>query len=118
MKQTLRAAGSILVVCAFLVFLGFGVGSAVVAPSHALVFADASQNVYIAPPCVSREKWLLYPRMTIEQVHKLKLDPEPKCRDKGAFTQEARSLSGQLFETIGLLPPLKSRWNSDGTWNW
>jgi|SRR3989344_3886441 len=118
MKQAMTLVGSILGVCAFLLFLGFGIEGSVFAPNNALVFVDVNQNMYLAPPCVPREKWLLYSRMTIEQVHKLNLNPEPKCRDEGAFTQEDRSLSGQLFEKLGLLSSPKSRWNPDGTWNW
>lgn len=88
------------------------------APEYALVFIDASYNTYIAPPCLAREKWGAYPQITIAQAYKLKLNLEPKCRDDGGFVQEDRSLAGVMLEKVGLLSPLKSRWNPDGTWNW
>jgi hypothetical protein len=118
MNQFLKLSSTVLGIVVLLVFAGFGIGSSKVAPEYALVFVDASQNTYIAPPCLAREKWVLYPQLTIEQAHKLKLNPEPKCRDDGGFVQEDRSLTGVMFEKLGLLSPLQSRWNADGTWNW
>ena len=118
MKRTLQSASVIFGIFAFLVYLGFGIGSTIVAPGHAFVFADAEQGMYIAPPCLSRENWSLYQQVTIGQARKLKLIPEPKCRDEGGFTQEGRSLSGNILEQLGLLSRLQSRWNPDGTWNW
>ena len=40
------------------------------------------------------------------------------ARTKAGFSQDGRSLSGKLMERLGMLPPLPSRWNPDGTWNW
>src|ERR1035441_1611544 len=100
MKQARRLVAAILGVCLLLLLVGFGIGSAAPVPNNALVLVDA--NLYLAPPCVPREKWPLYLRMTIEQVHKLNLNPEPKCRDDGFFQQEGRSLSGYVLEKIGL----------------
>ena len=48
----------------------------------------------------------------------MKYSPDPQSRDNGDFTQEGRSLSGKFLESIGILPPLQSRWNKDGSWNW
>lgn len=118
MNQLLRVGSTFLGVFVFLIVIGFGIGSSKVAPDNAVVFINASQNTYIAPPCIARERWALYPRITIEQAYRLKLNPEPKCRDDGGFVQEGRSLTGSMFEKVGLLSPLKSRWNLDGTWNW
>ena len=118
MNQFLKFGSTVLGICVLLVFVGFGIGSSKVAPEYALVFVDASQNTYITPPCLARDKWMLSPRFTIEQAHKLKLTPEPKCRDEGGFVQEGRSLTGVMFEKLGLLDPVQSRWNPDGTWNW
>lgn len=118
MKEALRLVAAAVVVCAFFLFAGFGIGGSLVAPNHAIVFVDANQNVYIAPSCVPKEKWPLYPHLTIEQADKLKLSPEAACRDAGGFIQEGRSLTGHLFQKIGLLDPPDSRWNADGTWNW
>lgn len=118
MNKVLRLGSTVLGVCAFLVFLGFGIESSKVAPDYALVFVDENQNLYIAPPCLSREKWMLYAHLTIGQAHKLNLNPEPKCREESGFIQEGRSLTGVMLEKFGLLEPMGSRWNSDGTWNW
>jgi hypothetical protein len=103
-------------VCA-LVLLGFGIGSSIGMPDHAVVIVDADRKLYLAPPCVS-EGMRYFPRLTIAQARKLGFQPEPSCRDQEGFVQEARSLSGIWFERLGLLNPLPSRWNADGTWNW
>jgi hypothetical protein len=130
MKTTMQYIGFVLGVCAFLVWLGFGIGSSRTVPEHALVFARPAQNVYVAPHCISTQEIrdlakdplmgerIISLTMTIGEAHKLKLLPDPKCRDEGGFVQEGRSLSGMLLERIGLLSPLESRWNPDGSWNW
>ena len=102
---------------ASLFFLGFGVGSSVTAPSQALVYVDSTSKTYVAPSCM-RDLDLKLAMMTIREARNFNFSPAPECRDSGGFIQEARSLSGQVLENIGLLPRIKSRWNSDGTWNW
>lgn len=59
-----------------------------------------------------------YRLTTIKEVHALKYTPDANSRDNGDFIQEGRSMSGILLEKVGLLPPLKNRWNKYGTWNW
>lgn len=113
-----QGGGISFVVCAVLLYLGFGIGSTIVSPDNAIVFAPSSEQVYIAPPCLSQEERSVIPQLTIGQARILKLNPDPKCRDEGGFTQEGRSLSGKVLEQLGLLGRMPSRWNSDGTWNW
>lgn len=116
--QTLRTLIAYVAVGAgFLLFLGFGINSSVVAPDHAIVIVDAVTKSYFAPSCVSVETQLA-PRITIGEARRLGLNPDSTCRDAGAFVQESRSLSGQLLETMQVLCPLRSRWNADGSWNW
>jgi len=103
----------------FFFSIGFGVGVSKSPPKHAVVFVDSTEKTYFAPPCVKGlgERTTLT-ESTIGKVYSLKLNPDPECRDTGAFLQDARSLSGQLLQKIGILNPLKSRWNIDGSWNW
>ena len=42
-------------------------------------------------------------------------DCEVQCNKK---LQDGRSLTGHYLEKIGILTPLRSRWDKDGTWNW
>lgn len=103
----------------FFFSIGFGVGVSKSPPKHAIVFVDSAEKTYFAPPCVKAlDERTTLTESTIEKVYKLKLNPDPECRDTGAFLQDARSLSGQLLVKIGALEPLKSRWNTDGSWNW
>lgn len=103
----------------FFFSIGFGVDVSKSPPKHAIVFVDSTEKTYFAPPCVKGlgERTTLI-KSTIGKVYKLKLNPDPECLDTGAFLQDARSLSGQLLVKIGVLEPLKSRWNIDGSWNW
>ena len=52
------------------------------------------------------------------EARKLKYEPDKKCQDEAGFSQDDRSLTGRICERMGMLPPLPSRWNKDGTWNW
>ncbi|KXK03263.1 MAG: hypothetical protein UZ03_NOB001001674 [Nitrospira sp. OLB3] len=99
-----------------LFFLGFGIESSVVAPEYAMVLVDPLNRVYLAPQCLSETQNRLA-RTTIREARKAGLQPDPACRDTGAFRQDTRSLSGMLLENIGILDPLKPRWNKDGSWN-
>lgn len=99
-----------------LFFLGLGIESSVVAPEYAMVLVDPLNRVYLAPQCLSETQNRLV-RTTIGEARKAGLEPDPACRDTGAFTQDTRSLSGMLLENIGILDPLKPRWNKDGSWN-
>ena len=56
-------------------------------------------------------------KITIGEARKAGLKPDPTCRDAGGFTQDVRTPSGMLLEKIGILDPLKPRWNKDGSWN-
>lgn len=101
----------------FLFYLGFGIGASVAVPEHAIVIIDTNKKLYFAPPCVP-ERMRYFPLITIGQARKLGFNPDAACRDAGGFVQEARSLSGQLLQKLGVLSLLRSRWNADGSWNW
>jgi hypothetical protein len=85
-------------------------------PDNALVLLDDQHKTYFSPSC-AHEKKTLRPA-TAAEVRRLKYEPDKACREKTGFSQDSRSLSGKLMERLGLLPPLPSRWNKDGTWNW
>ena len=96
-----------------------GIRSNKAPPKNTIVFVDNDTHTYIAPPCVTAQKdWTHYSRMTIEQAEKLNFNPNPVCRKHGVFEQEDRSLGGHVLEKIGILKPLPSRWNPNGSWNW
>ena len=101
----------------FTLLAGLGCPSTNTMPSNAEVFVEDDAKTYFAPPCLEQDRPSLR-ATTADRVHSLKYRPDPKCRDEGGFTQDGRSVTGILFEALGVLPPLPSRWNSDGTWNW
>ncbi len=118
MQRILRITKNAAIVAGAILFLGLGIGTGVGAPDHAIVFIDPKNKVYLAPPCLEREKAETFSRMTIRAARKLNLTPDPTCRDASGFTQDGRSLTGIFLEKLGILGPLPTRWNADGSWNW
>ena len=103
-------------VAGLLILLGFGVGSYSSTPGHAVVLVSDVTKEYHAPPCVSDAR--IFKMATIAEARALGYKPNPQCRDADGFVQESRSLSGSMLEWVGVLEPLPSRWNEDGSWNW
>jgi hypothetical protein len=109
---------SIFSVVAIVIVSGFGIGSSITTPNHAIVFVDENTATYLSPPCLPQEEWRFYPEMKKGDMKNLILVPGKACIDSGGFVQEGRSVSGIILESLGVLGPLKSRWNTDGSWNW
>jgi hypothetical protein len=86
-------------------------------PDNAVVLLDDQSRTYVSPGCANQEKKDYRPSRAAE-AQKLHYEPDKTCQDSGGFRQEQRSMSGNFLVRIGLLPPLPSRWNADGTWNW
>jgi hypothetical protein len=114
-----------LVLVGLLFWLGFGIRSMKGAPPHAMLYVDDARRTYASPPCVtsgSIEADMTGRRVTHAQARTLGYRPDDECRnydaEGGGFLQEDRSLSGHALQWLGVLGPLPSRWNPDGTWNW
>jgi hypothetical protein len=86
-------------------------------PDNAIVLLDDQNHTYLSPQCANQEK-KEYPLVTAAEARKLKYEPDKKCQDGKGFRQDTRSLTGNFMARLGMLPPLPSRWNPDGTWNW
>ena len=95
-------------------------------PAHAIVYVDrlADDLTYFAPPCLvdphlarKVEAGTLQPQ-TKEYVRELGYRPDPDCVETGAFTQDGRNGLGMILQMLGMLEPIESRWNADGSWNW
>jgi hypothetical protein len=86
-------------------------------PDNAVVLLDDQTRTYASPKCAEQEK-RTYRLSTAAEARTLNYAPDKKCQDAGGFTQDKRSLSGNFMARLGMLPPLPSRWNEDGTWNW
>jgi hypothetical protein len=96
---------------------GFGIAITQTMPDHAIVLLDDKNHTYLSPMYAEAKK-SQFRVATAAEAHKLKYQPDNKCRNEDGFIQEDRSLSGYLLVRLGILPPLPSRWNADGTWNW
>lgn len=86
-------------------------------PDNAAVFLDDQHKTYFSPICAKQEQKPLR-AATAAEARRLKYAPDKKCGGESGFTQDSRSLAGGLLVRLGMLPPLPSRWNKDGTWNW
>lgn len=114
MLPTIRFA-VIMLLCTLLA--GFFIFPTRAMPDNAVVLLDDQTRTYVSPGCAKQEKGE-YRQATAAEAHKLNYKPDKKCQDAGGFRQDNRSLSGNLMARLGMLPPLPSRWNPDGTWNW
>jgi len=101
----------------FTLLAGFFIVPARSMPDNAVVLLDDQNHMYVSPLCGQQED-KVYRATTAAEARQLKYKPDKKCRDKGGFSQEYRSLTGNLLVRLGMLPPVPSRWNPDGTWNW
>ena len=86
-------------------------------PDNAIVLLDDQNHTYLSPQCANQEK-KEYRLARAAEARKLNYKPDKKCRDAGGFSQDNRSITGNYLVRLGMLPPLPSRWNADGTWNW
>ena len=101
----------------FTLLAGFFIVPTRTMPDNAIVLLDDQNHTYLSPSCANQEK-KEYRLARAAEAQKLNYEPDKKCRDQGGFSQDTRSLTGNLLGRLGLLPPLPSRWNPDGTWNW
>jgi hypothetical protein len=99
-----------------LLMIGLGIGSSKGMPDYAKVYVNDTAKTYLAPPCTKNNSQF---RLVIAgEARTLGYKPDEKCRDEGAFMQDDRSLTGTFLQTIGVLKPIPSRWNEDGSWNY
>ncbi len=114
MSDTIRFVVLILM---FTFLAGFYIVPTRAMPDNAIIFLDDQNRTYFSPSCADQDQKKLRPA-TAAEAHRLKYEPDKDCQKKTGFSQDSRSLSGKLMERLGMLPPLPSRWNPDGTWNW
>lgn len=114
MANTIRFVVIILI---FTFMAGFYIVPTRTMPDNALVLIDDQTKTYFSPNCAAEEKKPLRPARAAE-ARQLKYAPAPSCQGAAGFRQDDRSMSGTLLMRLGMLPPLPSRWNPDGTWNW
>jgi hypothetical protein len=116
MKNTIFVIKFIAALIGVLLLIGLGISSIKTMPENARVFVNDTEKTYLAPSCTKINANLR--AMTASEARKLGYEPNKKCRDGGAFAQDDRSLTGMLFQKIGILKPMPSRWNADGSWNY
>lgn len=104
-----------------LLFLGFGIGTVRTPPPTAPVFVDDQARQFVTPPFVRSHPELVarFQRVsTYGDARAAGMSAEKACNYAECWSQDGRSLTGGFLESIGILPPLRSRWNTDGAWNW
>ena len=103
-------------VIGILLIIGLGIKSSKGMPDYAEVYVNDAAKTYLAPPCITATVGLRV--ATAGEARRLGYRPDSKCRNEGSFIQDDRSLTGMLFQKIGILKPITSRWNDDGSWNY
>jgi len=101
----------------FTLLAGFFIVPTRTMPDNAIVLLDDQTHTYSSPNCANQEK-KEYRQATAAEARKLNYEADKKCRDVKGFSQDNRSVTGNFLARLGMLPPLPSRWNPDGTWNW
>lgn len=89
-------------------------------PEHALVYVDHNERIYI-PPTYLEDNLIdpyQYELLTIGEARDIGYKPHADAQAQSYFMQWDRGLFGLLLQKIGVIKPLPSRWNEDGTWNW
>ena len=95
---------------------GFAVQTSRDMPPNAILYVSDYRKIYFAPPCL--KSCANYRLTTAKEVRELGYSPDKDCRDRVGLQQPNRSFTGHFFQRIGLLKPLPSRWNENGTWNY
>ena len=116
MKKLFFAIKFALALVGIFLMIGFGVGSSKGMPDYVQIYVNDAEKIYLAPSCVENKAGLRL--TTAAEARTLRYRPDEKCRDEGAFIQDDRSLTGSFLQMIGILKPIPSRWNKDGTWNY
>jgi hypothetical protein len=106
-----------LVILIFTLLAGFFIVPTRTMPDHAIVLIDDQNHIFLSPKCASSEQ-MQFRAARAAEARRLNYQPDKKCQDSGGFSQDTRSITGNFLVRLGLLPPLPSRWNADGTWNW
>ncbi len=104
-----------------LALLGLGVDTIITAPPYAAVYVSDTRREFITPPFLAEHPSYAvdYARpWTYGAARAAGYGSERKCNNESCWSQEGRSLTGNAIQAAGVLPPLRSRWNPDGTWNW
>jgi hypothetical protein len=114
MSNTIRF---VVLMLMFTFLAGFYIVPTRTMPDNALVLLDDQSKTYFSPNCAKSEKKTLR-AVTAAEARQLNYEPDKSCQGAAGFRQDVRSLSGNLMERLGMLPPLPSRWNRDGSWNW
>ena len=101
----------------FTALAGFCIVPTRTMPDNAIVLLDDQNHTYLSPQCANQEK-KDYRLARAAEARKLNYAPDKTCQDAKGFSQDKRSITGNYLVRLGMLPPLPSRWNADGTWNW
>lgn len=106
-------------VAVFLFSMGLGCGTTKAIPENAFIVIDEKAGLYMNPLCAIEYYENVDDLVFTTRAEQPKgLNPHPACRDAGGLATDGRSVSMAILEAVGIISPLPSRWNDDGTWNW
>lgn len=112
--------------------VGLSLDSFKVTPENAIIYIDPTKKLYYSPLCVhGKTPTSMEQLLALEFPEFMELDAgryrdiaekdyqtPNECKGLTYWFQENRSMTGNLFQKVGILKPLPNRWNPDGTWNY
>jgi hypothetical protein len=117
MRSMAKTVTSAMIAVAVVLVVGLGIGSVAEMPGRAPVYLDDSSRTFLAAPCLAewRTRTGAKPDAarlgTAAEARYLQYSPDEICRRTGLHSPGDRSVTGHLFELLGLLPPLKQWWD-------
>jgi hypothetical protein len=116
-----RAVVSVGVVAVLVIYLLSVVGTAEMAPPHAIVLDDARAGTFTTPACATARPADApdLVRTTMRAAQAQGHVPDPECWRSGGFLGRGSSRLQQLLVTLHLdRGSRESRWRADGSWRW
>jgi hypothetical protein len=116
-----RAVVSVGVVVALFIYLFAVVGTAEMAPPHAIVLDDARAGTFTTPACATARPAdaTVLVRTTMRAAQAQGHVPDPECWRSGGFLGRGSSRLKQILVTLHLdRGSRESRWRADGSWRW
>ncbi len=116
-----RTVVSVGVAAALFIYLFSIIGTAELAPEHAIVLDDVRARTFTTPACATArpDDAPVLARTTLGAAKARGHVPEPECWQSGGFLGTGSSRLKQLLVRLGLdRGARESRWRADGSWRW
>lgn len=100
--------------------LGLGIESVGYVPDYAIVYLNKNTNEYYSPLILTQEiiDEIGLEKSTLKKANELGFTMSEVDYENDHFHQKGRSLTGKIFEDMGVLPEFKDRVDNEGNWRY